>query len=167
MTTVYLMTGVPGSGKSTFIREQLKELNAVYEKAIHISRDEIRFSLLEENDDYFAKEDLVIKTFIKRISESILKYDVVFIDATHLTESARNKILKEVENIDLCFVVAINFIVPLEICLERNAKRTGRERVPDEVVKKMFKNYKPAKYSEKFYYDGIINVDEKGEVKYV
>ena len=52
---LYLMMGVAGSGKSTYAKNILKDGD------IYISRDEIRYSLLTEEDDYFAKENEVIK----------------------------------------------------------------------------------------------------------
>ena len=64
MTTLVLMIGVPGSGKSTWIQNRLTE------KDVWVSRDTIRYCLLEEDDDYFAKEDEVIKLFINKSSHS-------------------------------------------------------------------------------------------------
>ena len=63
---LYLMIGVPGSGKSTYAKNILKYGD------IYISRDEIRYSLLTEEDDYFAKENEVIKTFIDNIDKSLV-----------------------------------------------------------------------------------------------
>ena len=45
------IAGGTGSGKSTFIHEYRELTDAV------ISRDAIRFSIVKEDEDYFAKED--------------------------------------------------------------------------------------------------------------
>ena len=49
--TLYLMSGIPASGKSTYAHKLAEKTGAVY-----ISRDEIRFSLLKDEEDYFTHE---------------------------------------------------------------------------------------------------------------
>ena len=55
-----LMVGIPGSGKTTFAKKFCKYFHYTY-----ISRDDIRFSKIEDKDDYFDKESLVFTEFIK------------------------------------------------------------------------------------------------------
>jgi predicted kinase len=45
MTVLYLMCGIPGSGKSTWIKQNKIESDAV------ISRDVVRFSLVKEHEE--------------------------------------------------------------------------------------------------------------------
>ena len=47
------MVGIPGSGKSTWAKARCKN----NPHAAYISRDEIRFSLLKDEEEYFAKEN--------------------------------------------------------------------------------------------------------------
>lgn len=54
---LYVMIGIPGSGKSTWAKANKKE------KDIYVSRDEVRFSLLQDGDEYFSKEKEVLKEF--------------------------------------------------------------------------------------------------------
>ena len=63
----YIMSGVPGCGKSTWARKFASENDNV----VHISRDEIRFSLLKDGEDYFAHEDDVITIFYAKINEAL------------------------------------------------------------------------------------------------
>ena len=89
--TLWLMCGIPGSGKSTWIREHEKYFEPSYKV---ISRDEIRFSMLGENDDYFSKEKEVWDEYVKQAKDSLSKNDDTILDATHLNEASRTKILR-------------------------------------------------------------------------
>ena len=156
MKKLIMVTGIPGSGKSTWIKNKIiKNCNGVY-----ISRDKIRFSLINEDEQYFAKEDEVFNIFIDNIKNAIndKKIDTIYVDATHLTPKARNKvlsklILKDVE------VLGVNFIISLKTCLERNNKRIGRERVPKSVIKKMYYSYLPICEEDK-YFDSFYDIKE-------
>jgi predicted kinase len=128
MPILYLMVGVPASGKSTYA----KRLMEVSDNSVYISRDEIRFSLLGAKDGYFAKEDQVFRTYISKINEALALGKDVYADATHIDGSSRVKVLRQVKY--PCHKVAIVMLQPLQMCLERNAKRLGRTRVPDKAV---------------------------------
>ena len=55
-------------------------------------------------------------------------------------------------------ITNVVFKVPMEVCLERNALRTGREVVPESAIYNMAKSFKmPKKYS-------TIIVDVNGKV---
>ena len=153
--TLYLLCGCPGSGKSTYVEKHLTP-NCAW-----CSRDLVRFSLLEDSDEYFAKEDLVFKTWINKIKEEINNKEtsVIYVDATHLTPKARFKTLNSLplENID---VIPISFELPLKVCLERNAKRQGQAFVPENTVINMFQSYKAPTVNEKIKYKKIIRVKE-------
>lgn len=93
--------------------------------------------MLEDEDDYFAKEKQVFKEFCKQIDTALQSYDKVIADATHLNFASRNKTLRNIKSkIDEINVIFID--TPLKIALERNAKRTGRKLVPEEVIKNMY-----------------------------
>ena len=130
---LYLMVGCPGSGKSTYAKRYLT--NAVY-----ISRDDIRFSLVKENEEYFSKEKEVFKVFVNKINNKLRDgYDVVA-DATHLNPSSRFKLLTNLDlNKNKTEVIAIFIQMPLDICLKQNEKRKGtRSYVPKTVIKRMY-----------------------------
>ena len=153
-TRLFMMVGAPGTGKSTFVANNLKD------GFIWISRDRIRYSLLEEGDDYFAKERKVFNQFILSINEAIMwdEYPNIIIDATHLTKASRTKVLKRLASVDE--IRAIVMTTPLEIALERNAKREGRERVPDDVIKSMYDSFELPTKEEGF--DSIAYINENG-----
>lgn len=157
---IYLLIGLPGSGKSTWAKKRC----ARNTKAAYISRDEIRFSLLKDGEDYFAKEKEAFKLFISKIKKAMSNknYKEVYIDATHLNERSRQKVLDKLNlsNWNICLV---NFTTPIEICIERNSHRTGRSFVPEDVIKNM-KNWRDI-IKPVFKYDYyVININENGEI---
>lgn len=145
---IYILCGVPGSGKSTWAHEQVIKLDG---KGIIISRDVIRFSMLGEDDAYFAHEDAVFDEFIKQIQKAIddQEHTSIFIDATHLNEKNRNKVLHRLTRMKDDVVIGVYFDIPLEECLRRNALRTGRALVPETVIKNMYESLtKPLELDE-------------------
>ena len=154
MTNLYLMCGPSGAGKSTCLKNN-KAFNGIV-----ISRDAIRFALLSDGEDYFAHEDEVFEIFINKINNAIsLKYENIYVDATHLNEKSRNKVL-DLLNLDNVNIICVNFNISLKTCLERNAMREGRALVPDSAIKKMYYSFSPACYQEKHKYFNIINIEE-------
>ena len=97
--------------------------------------------MLQENDDYFDKEGEVFNKFIQTINNSLLVYDNVFADATHLNAVSRNKTISRI-NVPIDEINVIYLKTPLEICLKRNSTREGRKLVPESVIKDMFNRIK-------------------------
>lgn len=141
MKTLFLASGIPASGKSTWCKARL--MDAEPETAIWHSRDEIRFALLKDGDNYFAYEDDVVKLWIKAIQASINDPFIteIYVDATHLNDRAREKTLRQLILTPDVEIVNVAFDTPLEACLQRNSQRTGRARVPDNIIRRMFKNF--------------------------
>lgn len=158
--TLYLLSGPSGSGKSTWARQFLN--SAEPETAIWHSRDKIRFAMLKEGEDYFAHEDEIYKLFIEAIQTSLnhpFRRDII-VDQTNLNDKARNKLLSHLKINSDVEIMNVVFDVPLHVCLERNAQRTGREKVSNSVIRRTFYSFK---YPENGYKTIIIN--EKGEMK--
>lgn len=156
------MCGVPGSGKSTWIKERLKRHREQKENATCVSRDSIRFLMLKDGEDYFSREDEVFKTFIESINIAIdSEVEHIYIDATHLSEKARNQVLDSLHSIVSGYsIIPVNFIISLETCLNNNEKRIGRAYVPRGVIKRMHTIFVPAKEGEKYSYKEIITIGE-------
>lgn len=143
MNNLYILCGIPGCGKSTWVRNRMAEnTSSTDPKWEYVSRDEVRFSMVKEEDDYFSKEKQVFNEFVKRICEKLDDAWVtnVIADATHLNEVSRNKLINSIRrqrpNKPLN-ITMVYFDVPVEVCKFRNAKRQGRARVPDNIIEKM------------------------------
>ena len=131
MSKMYVMIGAPGCGKSTYIKNHIKDNEIV------ISRDTIRFSMLKDEDEYFSKEKQVYDEFIRQINAAIANGTDFYVDQTSLNRGARNKLFSRLEKRPEQ-VIGIYFNTPLEIILQRNAQRTGRALVPEDAVINMF-----------------------------
>lgn len=159
---LYVSCGVPGSGKSTFLKE-MKDENEII-----ISRDEIRFSILKPGEDYFAHEHEVYQKFLREITNNIRNGYNVYADATHLNEKSRHSLLSQLYYRG-CYASEINaiyFDVPLETCLERNKNRLGTPAyVPPGQIKRMAQQFVPPQKYEGF--NNIWSVNEEGDVKLI
>lgn len=147
MKKAWLMCGVSGSGKSSWIPEGKKV----------ISRDVIRFNLLGAENDYFAHEKEVLKEFLNQVEKAT--DNEIFIDATHLTPKGRKKVMQRINK--GYEVNCVYFDLPEAVCVERDNKRFGLAHVGVAAIhgqKLAFK--KPA--SE----EGFINIYNGEEIAY-
>ena len=159
---LFLLSGAPGSGKSTWAQNQV-QLNG----GTWISRDLIRFGLITENDDYFSMEDEVFTRFIDSIQTSInssIETDI-YVDATHLNKTGRNRVLKRLDISPLDEINCVCFNVPINILLKRNDNREGLAKVPRSVVRRMHYSFEIPKADEKFTKVIIIDKDGREVIK--
>lgn len=131
MGVLIIMVGLPGSGKSTYLKKwQMPDVKI-------ISRDEIRYSIVKENEKYFSREKEVFNIFVKRINDALLQYDFVIADATHITDASRRKLLNKINKENCTEVRAIVMDTPVGQCQINNAKRVGRAKIPYNVINNM------------------------------
>lgn len=156
MPTLYVMCGVAGSGKSTFIRNHMN-----LETDNYVSRDEIRFFFVKENEEYFSKEKQVFREFVGQINTNLSCGYNVFADATHINFASRNKLLRAINHKFYSDAIAVWINTPLNICLQQNEKRAGtRGYVPPEVIKKMYSQFEEPTFDEGFSSIYIIKPNE-------
>ena len=133
--TLYVMCGVPGSGKTTYAHEHFSELPI-------ISRDIIRFNMIKHDESYFSHEKEVFRQFVDEIVFQLRLGQSVVADATHLTIRSRRKLLtaidKSIKNYSLVYVV---MMTPERECLKRNAERKGLSHVPEHVITDASENF--------------------------
>ena len=148
---LYMMVGVPGSGKSTWILNHQAKFKRPYKV---VSRDQIRFSLVGEDEEYFSKEKEVFEKFVEAIKEGLDSDLDVYADATHLNEASRSKLLRALgTSLKGVKVEAIVIRPPFNTIIEQNAQRSGREFVPLSVIRRM--NYQFTMPTEEEGFDRI------------
>jgi len=158
---LWVMCGVPGSGKSWVAKHILmRGLGWRY-----ISRDEVRFEIVKDDEEYFSHETKVFNEFIRRIKTALNEEGVfnVIVDATHINWASRRKLLKALGlNGDgvICVVVQNE----MDEIIENNESRSGRAIVPRAVVRRM-SNQMTDPLTDPIKYQGImyINNSRKSE----
>ena len=137
MTEFIMFVGLPASGKSTYA-EKLKEK----EYRIH-SSDSIREELTGDANTQDKNID-VFATLHERIKNDLGNRISCVYDATNMSMKRRKAFLDEIKKYD-CRKKCVLFVIPVEVCKERNANR--ERKVPDEVFDKMIKQFNvPMRY---------------------
>lgn len=164
MATLYILCGPSGCGKTTWAEQFMRENEVRY-----ISRDEIRFSLLKEGEDYFAHEREVFKKFSGTIAQTLVDGFDIIADATHLNEGSRRKLTDAIDKYTTDYsIVYVVFYTPIQKCYEHNAMRIGIANVDEQVIQGMFRTFRAPKLHEDTRAINIIEVgDGKNDFSYL
>lgn len=149
--TLIVMCGPAGVGKSYMA----KRIEETHDDCVIVSRDQIRFAMLQPGEDYFAHEDEVVDNFYQAISSMLETHEYVIADATHNSRKARRELFSHIR-LNGARVVGVWIEVPLEVALKQNKMRTGRAQVPEDAIKRMYR-YKVSPSKEEGF-DEIIFV---------
>jgi predicted kinase len=122
---VIVLVGLPGSGKSTWAKQQ--------EVAV-LSSDAMRFLIVDDQTDQSIHGEVfaTVRYLLRRRLQH--RRPLTYIDATNLTRRERRAYIKTAQLYD-CQVEAMFFDTPVEVCKERNKGRT--RVVPDDVIDMM------------------------------
>lgn len=164
MRKLIVLVGAPGLGKSTWAENHAAMIPGTVKI---VSRDKIRFALVKENEEYFSKEKEVFKEYIKEIKKGLKYYDYTIADATHLNLASRTKLLRALG--PSLYEVEVDAVViqgSLETALKQNENRLGtRSYVPQDQIRKMYKQQTMPSFEEGFYKIYIYQADKIG-IKY-
>lgn len=130
MTTLNLISGIPGSGKTTLAHELAQKHNAI----VH-SYDEMPNANTKASMDGSVKQ-----AWIQNIREDLQSGKSVICDGLNLTVAERKELLAQFADIP-CQKFLHMKVVPLETCLQRNRERQAR--LPDFVVEQSAERIEP------------------------
>ena len=143
--TLYITVGLPGSGKSTYVKNFIKDKEIEY-----LSSDSLRAVYGKSEEDQTVTP--LVFGHIKRKVDEFLKDDKnVLVDATSVNRKERSDYINTAKKYG-AKVVAIVFKMDRQGLIDRNKKRgeQGGRVVPDWVIDKML-----AKFEEPSYDEGI------------
>jgi predicted kinase len=143
---VVLAIGMPGSGKTTWFRRR---------GVTPLSSDLLRNILFDDVEEQ-RYQGLVFSTLRSLLrARLIARMPLNYVDATNLSIHERRQWIKMAKSFGY-EVQAVFFDVPLEVCLERNAKR--ERSVSEDVMRKMAEKLKPPVFEEGFAKITVVRV---------
>lgn len=142
-----MMVGLPGTGKSTFINQNFKDLNVV-------STDNIIEQMASEKGITYSEAfndciKIATKKFFEQISNNVESNVSFVVDRTNLSTNSRKKILDLIpsEYNKIAIVVSLNDETEH---FRRLNNRPGKI-IPDHVVQTMKKSFEMPSKSEGFH----------------
>lgn len=143
-----MFVGIPASGKSTQSAKYRQQDYRI------LSSDEIREDLINGADLESLPEkekaqlhSRVFEIIRKEAVAALKRGQSVVVDATNLNRKRRMSFLASFKRFS-CTKKCVLFITPVEICKERNRKRTGNACVPENGMQRMLCNFECPNYWE-------------------
>ena len=147
---VVLAIGLPGSGKTTWMRRR---------GVTPLSSDLLRNILFDDVEEQ-RYQGLVFSTLRSLLrARLIARMPWNYVDATNLSIHERRQWIKMAKSFGY-EVQAVFFDVPLEVCQERNSKRD--RSVSEDVMRKMAEKLKPPVFEEGFDKITVVRVKSAG-----
>lgn len=158
--TLYMMVGLPGSGKSSFSDNNIHGITG-----IKFSSDKLREELFGDAEYDRNNNTLLFSELHRRIKTQLLCGKNAIYDATNINKKKRVAFLRELKSIP-CKKVCIIMATPYQECLKRNRLRLekGEAGVPGAVIKRMYMNWEPPHKSEGWDEIHILYPFENGEL---
>lgn len=153
--TLIIMMGPAGIGKSYWAKQFQKK----HDDCVIVSRDHIRFSLLDTKDNYFEYEDKVEQTYYDTINNMLLTHKYVIADATQITRKSRKKLMQNLKLPSRTKRIGVWIEGPIQLAMRNNSQKTGRAYVDPNIIQQMY-TYKvsPQKWEG---FDEIIFISQE------
>lgn len=137
MLKVILTKGLPGSGKSTWAKQQLDKFPGRYKR---VNKDDLRL-MLDDSKWSSSNEKFVLRIRDEIILNSLLDGKHIIVDDTNLSDKHERRIKQLIkENLIPAQVIIQDFTdVPVKRCIENDLKRD--RSVGKDVIMKMHKQF--------------------------
>ena len=148
--TAFILSGVPGSGKSSFISRLKEEYDPKGTKLCTFSLDSCRLGFFDEH--YFSKEITPeiykqafeyandykeeFDSFVTKQWKRFLEREIVVVDNTNLVRKARARWINDLRAKGFT-IIGIKIVVPLQVALDRQSTRPDKA-VPLKIVESMY-----------------------------
>ena len=152
MANLYLVIGVPCSGKSTFLKKYVNK------NCVIVSFDDIKTKIVGNKKLFFNSKETkkVFDIFYKTINDNLQKNKTVFVESNILTFNLRKEILKNI-TAEYKKLFAVYIKTPFKFCSIRNKNRSELKRFPEYFMLNVYKIFDPPQLYEGFY--GIYTYD--------
>lgn len=153
---VYMMVGLPGSGKSTSAKNIKATAEADGKKCCIISSDAIRAELFGDEGCQQNSRKVFSLYYQRAIEAYELGTDIIILDATNIRPKDRKAAIQQLKQAGVqASYMALVMQTPYDECVDRDSKRS--RTVGEEVIDRMQRNYRYPTMSEGF--DYIIPVE--------
>lgn len=155
MKTLIVLTGAPGSGKSTWTKNYL----LAHKNTYVVSSDAIRFEITGCFDNHSRQKE-VWELFANRIHEYATNDDsTVILDALCDLNSLRIKYVKDNPEFDK--YVLVYFPRTFEYIQKYNKMRPKEVWVPDDILESLYKKFEKPNDEALGYFDEVIIVEQE------
>lgn len=161
---LYIMVGLPGSGKDTVAKSVQHQLNIDKIPCIILSSDDIRVELFGYEDQ--TNNSLVFEEMSKRCKEALKNGTNVIYNATNLNRKKRKGLINEMKK--FANISSILCLAPIGTLFERNLMRPERH-IPEDKLLQMIRTIDvPLQYEgyETIYFintDNLSNSEDMAE----
>ncbi|MFY1686392.1 AAA family ATPase [Plantactinospora sp. WMMB782] len=143
MARLLVTRGLPGSGKSTFARAWVAENPT---GRYRVNRDDLRAMGHDSTHVKASKTSLGTERIVvaarNAMIVSLLRRGVgVIVDETCLPDKTLHSLRRLADRANAGFEVVDFRDVPIELCIERDARRTGTARVGEQAIRDMWERH--------------------------